>query len=498
MPMLVCAALCLSALARAETSPRSFISEHTATISGKPVRFEANFEEFLVPDGSGTTALSLFATSYIRKDPEPDVRRPVVFIFNGGPSAAATGLHMQLGPRQTASGGDAAGEGALSFADNSDSLLDVADLVMFDPAETGYSRVLPGGRRDYFYGVAGDAYSLAQLVEQWLVRHGRQSSPRYLLGESYGSVRAVVTADVLAKRGNPLDGVILFGDSIFLQETSRRTHNIISTAVSLPVLAMTAAYHGKANKHGKSDAQFLDEVYNFATTDYLLALAKGHTLSESSRRQIAQRLAQYTGIPSDYYLSHDLAIAKQDFNHDLLPGKLLDANDTRVARPAPPPAITADAAREQRTGNSQHPPVNVYGLYLQRELKVDLPGLEYRDLAPDSFWTWGWGNGCNAYLLSAGLCTTNSDKPNVFEDYDWPELLKRQFARPQFRAMIIAGYYDGLSSIGTHRYLQAQLGFPSARFELHEYAGGHATSADPVARPLVSADVRSFLLRGQR
>jgi pimeloyl-ACP methyl ester carboxylesterase len=131
---------------------------------------------------------------------------------------------------------------------------------------------------------------------------------------------------------------------------------------------------------------------------------------------------------------------------------------------------------------------------MHQELKVNLPGVDYRVLAPQSFETWDWGPGCNDYLQSAGLCNPDSPHPSIFMDYDYPEVLKRQFANPSFRAMIVAGYYDGLSSIGTHRYLAAQLGFPKDRFSVHEYAGGHMTAGDPKAQPLVTADIRAFLL----
>ena len=115
-----------------------------------------------------------------------------------------------------------------------------------------------------------------------------ERSPRSICsGESYGSVRQVVTGSLLAKRGVTLSGQIILGDSIFLMETSRRTHNIISTAVSLPLLAMTAAYHGKADKKGKTDAAFLDEVYAFGMSDYLLALSKGYTITDTEKRAIA-------------------------------------------------------------------------------------------------------------------------------------------------------------------------------------------------------------------
>ena len=496
--LLVLAFVVLAFAVAGEPSARSFATQHTAMIAGKKVTYDANFEEFIVNDNTGKPALSLFVTSYVRKAVRDASERPVVFVFNGGPSGAATGLHMQFGPRSSKVADDRhTADAAPTFADNADSLLDVADLVMFDPAESGYSRVLPEGSRDYFYSTAGDTDSLAQLVLAWARRHSRESSPKYLLGESYGSIRQVVTGDLLSARGAPLDGQIILGDSIFLMETSRRSHNIISTAVSLPVLAMTAAYHGKADTHGLSDAAFLDEVYSFALGDYLIALSKGHNIHQADKRAIAERLAAYTGIPASYFLDHNLTIAKQDFNRELLPGKQLDASDTRIVSSALPPPKDPEEVRAQRTEQTAAPSRNLYGDYLHAELKVELPGLEYRNLAPDSFEMWDWGSGCNQYLQSAGLCTTKYDRRSIFVDYDWPEVLNRQFSNPKFRTMIIAGYYDGLSSIGTHRYLAAQLGYPSDRFELHEYPAGHATAADPAVRPKVLKDVKAFLVKAR-
>ncbi len=493
--LVLCASLHITQ-ARAEDSPRKFVTQHVTSLAGHKIPYTATVEEFVVNDKAGRPALSLFTTSYVRSDVGAANSRPVVFLFNGGPSAAAIGVHLQFGPEHEAHARSEQGQGAPTrFENNPYSLIDVADLVVFDPAETGYSRILNEADRAYFYSTAGDCDSLAQLVVAWLQRHARAQSPLYLLGESYGSVRQVVTGSLLAKRGVSLSGQIIMGDSIFLMETSRRTHNIISTAVSLPLLAMTAAYHGKADKHGKSDAAFLDEVYAFAMTDYLLALSKGYTLAASEQHTIASRLAAYTGIPADYYLTHGLTIAKQDFNRQLLAGKLLDANDTRIARPLPPPPKNSADARQQRNGDPMEPYHKVYQDYMTRELQVNLPGVDYQVMAPGSFDDWDWGPGCNDYLQSAGLCNPNSTHPSVFVDYDWPEMLKRQFANPKLRAMIVAGYYDGLSSIGTHRYLAAQLGYPRDRFSIHEYAGGHMTAGDQRAQPEVASDIRAFLTK---
>src|ERR1700712_2390146 len=286
-----------------------FSTQHVTKLAGGPVRYQANVEQFVVDDAAGKPAARLVTTSYVRKDVGDLAHRPVVFLFNGGPSASAIGLHVQFGPLEECPAQDRVKGAAICFQDNPESLIDVADLVMFDPVETGYSRMLPGAAPDYFYSAEGDADALAQLVEQWLTAHHREHSPRYLLGESYGSIRQVLAADLLRKRGTPISGEIIFGDSIFLMETSRRTHNIVSTAASLPLLAMTAAFHGKADKHGKSDAAFLDEVYAFAMQDYLPALAKGYDLGEHERHTMAEKLQGYTGIASSYFLDNGLAIS---------------------------------------------------------------------------------------------------------------------------------------------------------------------------------------------
>ena len=483
-------------LADADTVPRKFVTQHVWSVERHKITYTAAVEEFLVNDKAGQPGASLFTTSYIRSDVAAATTRPVVFLFNGGPSAAAIGVHLQFGPEREAHDRKREADAPTRFEPNPHTLLDVADLVAFDPAETGFSRVLNPADREYFYSTQGDGDSLAQLVVAWLQRHARTGSPVYLLGESYGSVRQVVTGSILAQRGVTLGGQIILGDSIFLMETSRRTHNIISTAVSFPLLAMTAAYHGKADKHGLSDQAFLNEVYAFAMSDYLLALSRGHTLTDSDQRAIAARLAAYSGISADYYLTHGLAIAKQDFNRELLQGQLLDANDTRIAKSLPPPPTNSEEARKQRNGDPMEAYHRVYKDYMIQQLQVSLPGLDYQVLAPGSFENWDWGPGCDDYLQSAGLCNPNATHPSVFVDYDWPEMLKRQFANPRFRAMIVAGYYDGLSSIGTHRYLAAQLGYPQDRFSIHEYAGGHMTAGDPKAQPQVASDIRTFLSGG--
>lgn len=488
--LLACCIVTAAPALGVDAATAAFTTSHSAEIRGGTLRYTATVEEFAIADASGAPALRLFSTSYVRTDVRDAASRPVVFLFNGGPSFAAIGVHMQFGPIHETPAD------APRFAANPDSLIDVADLVVFDPAETGFSRVLRESARPYFYSVRGDADSLAQLVVQWTERHARKTSPLYLLGESYGSIRQVVAGSILRERGVALRGQVIFGDSIFLAETSRRSHNIVSTAVSLPLLALTAAYHGKADRKGRTDAEFLDEVYAFSIDEYLVALAKGASLPPRERAAVAAKLQAYTGIPASYYEQNGLAIAKQEFNRRLLDGKLLNANDTRLAAPLPPPPKNQDEASKQQIGNLLDPYERRYRAYMANELGAKVPGVEYRIQAPGSFESWNWGVGCSPMLATAGLCSPGGTQPTPFNDYDWPDMLRKQFDDPSFRTMIVAGYYDGLSSIGTHRYLASQLYFPADRFSIREYPAGHMTAEDPVVRPKVLQDVRDFLTKG--
>jgi Serine carboxypeptidase len=477
-----CSLVPLSSMTAAQTAPLRCVTRQSVSIGGQEVRYRALVERFIEDDAAGAPALSLVVTSYLRDEATDAARwRPVIFLFNGGPSDSSSGLHMELGPLQPEPASRDGQRAAARFIDNPDSLLDVADLVFFDPAETGFSRMLPGGVRAHDYSLEGDADSLARLVIAWVHRHGRERSPLYLLGESYGSIRAVVTARKLQKALR-VSGLILFGNSLPIRETS---DGIVGAATALPMEAMAASYHGLVSSHGLSPERFLDAAYDFAIDRYLPALAQGNALPPRHARQIAAEVSAFTGIPAGYYLAH----------HLVAPRPL--ASDTRALQPAaldPAERPPTTGSRPRRARRPSEPP-SVLGEYLRTVLHVRSRGLRYREFAPDSFKTWDYGSGCDGWMRAKELC--NPSQRTVFSDYDWPGMLLELFAtQPRFRAMIVAGYYDGLSSIGQTRFMLAQHGYPRDRLEYREYASGHATAADPKARAEVARDIRAFVRAG--
>ena len=182
-------------------SGQSFETTHHGTFNGVAVDYVATFDETLITGEDGKETASFFATSYVRKDVTDAASRPVVFFWNGGPSSPSMWLHIAgFGPRRLVvpAAVDAPIAPPYETTDNEHTILDVADLVFIDPVETGFSRILPAGDKDHFYSDDGDAASNAQFVQAWSAKNGRERSPKFILGSSYGSIRAALVAGILA------------------------------------------------------------------------------------------------------------------------------------------------------------------------------------------------------------------------------------------------------------------------------------------------------------
>jgi carboxypeptidase C (cathepsin A) len=184
-------------VAAGQNTPRSFVTKHTGGFNGQRINYLATVGETILQNETGTATASFVSISYVRADENDKARRPVIFAFNGGPGSSSVSLHMgALGPKRLVFPADLNAEIAPPYqlVDNHYALLDVADLVLIDPVETGYSRLLPGAKRESFFSAIGDAKAVAQFIQAWLKANGRESSPKYVVGESYGTIRAVLVA----------------------------------------------------------------------------------------------------------------------------------------------------------------------------------------------------------------------------------------------------------------------------------------------------------------
>lgn len=451
--------------------PAPITTPLAGTFNGRKVRYDARVEPIEATGTDGKTTARLVAISYVAKDAKPD--RPVIFAFNGGPISPSYILHMgALGPKRVAVPDDIAVPAAsFRLVDNPYTLLDVADLVFFDPAGTGFSRLAPGVDPQSQFGNVADSRQLASLVIEWTKAHGRTGAPLYLIGESYGTLRAPEAAHQLQAAGVDVAGIVLLGQAVNIVEYAQRRGNIISYAVSMPTLAAIAWSHGKADAKGRSFDRFMADVRDFAANEYLPVLFQGDTAPAQSQRTVAAKLQEYTGLPADWYLGHQLRITKVDYQRQLLPGQRLGTNDARYAGPADGPD-PFDVVPDRYAELFRH--------YLESDLKAGAVG-DYVTQSPfrGGLNGWDWG-------------------PNKSPFGDWPygraigELFEKN---PGFRLFVANGWTDTQTTVGAMDYLVAQSGWPRARLRTATYQGGHMPYTIEASLKAFTDDVRAMVER---
>ncbi|MDQ1155516.1 S10 family peptidase [Brevundimonas sp. SORGH_AS_0993] len=465
----------LPALARTPSGRQ----RRVGVFNGRSIAYTAGLDEIVVVDAQGAPFARFVCTSYVRDDIERR-DRPVLFAFNGGPSSSSATLHMlALGPKRIELEQDPKAP-ALSPArlvENPETVLDVADIVLIDPPETGFTRVLSESGRKDAYSVEGDARAVSDFIRAWIKANGRETSPKYVLGESYGTIRAAVMAGQLAQ-DMPLDGVFLFGQAINMIETSQRVDNMIAYATNLPALAAIAVYHGKVDKGPRAMNRFIDDVYAWGMTDYLAALVQGQSLAQPRRRAVAAELERLTGIDADFYFDGDLTISKVAFAGMLLAdrGQRLGVYDARYVGPAPTQGRRPQDPFEAKVSAGVLPMMQ---RYLRTELAPERDAADYRPLAPGAdAWTYDPTGGAGG----------------PFNEYDYPARLVPAFnANPRFRLMIGTGIYDLTTTVGPALYLAAQSDYPVERVIQRRYEGGHMAYTNRPALTAFTRDIRSFV-----
>ncbi|WP_431470569.1 S10 family serine carboxypeptidase-like protein [Sphingosinithalassobacter sp. LHW66-3] len=476
LPLLAIALAAAAAPAVAQTEPLVRSDRSAATGQG-PVTVTTEMGLVAIESAPGVRDATAGYLSYSLADAPSE--RPVLFIFNGGPGASASYLHMgALGPVRARVPQDprAPLPDAAAIETDPQTLLDLADLVFIDPPGTGFSERAPDADAGFYNSVAGDADAAAQLVAQWLDAHGRATAPVFLLGESYGTIRAVAMLDALAERRPELrvEGVVLLGQALNMIETSQRPDNILSYVVSLPSLAAIACYHGKAVQPCEPDA-ISRTAARFAGTEYLRALFQGSAIAADEKRRVAERLEQLSGISADYYLANDLRISKERFRVELLrdEGLVVGRYDARYVAPRPadagavvgPDAFSAVSALYEGAMRA----------YLARDLGL-ADADAYKVIAiPEGSWAYGGG-----------------DTP--FADWPFMESVERAMARePALRLFVGTGIFDLTTTIGAADYLIAQSSIAPDRYRLERYPAGHVAYSDDASWRKLVGDLRSFL-----
>jgi len=414
------------------------------------------------------------------RNPQSAVR-PLTFAFNGGPGASAVWLHMgAFGPKRAILADDGTSlPPSNELVDNEHTWLEFTDLVFVDPVGTGFSRPGPGVDANQFYEVQKDIEIATDFVRLFVTQHERWLSPQFLVGESYGTARAVGMARRLQDRyGLYVGGLILLSSALNLGAISFDPGNDLPYALSLPSYAAVAQYHGQLRERSASDPErSLQKVQAWALGDYLAALAQGRLLSPAQSREIAKRLAEYTGLPEDVIVQNRLRISTVGFAQGLLgrEGRVLGLLDGRVTAPNVP--LPRRPWIDPSLFIVEGPFVATFNSYVRTQLgfKTDRPYIFLSDKANES---WNWGPGRQGYLNVA------------------PVLAEAIGLDNRLRVFAAAGYYDLTTPYLSQEYVFNHLDLPPGleqNITFRHYHAGHQIYTSQDALRQLTDDVRTFV-----
>ena len=296
-------------------------SRQQVEIDGKTIQLIAQAGTYKLRDEENKP-LALFGyTSYIKEGASST--RPIVFAFNGGPGSSSFWLHMGvLGPKRIAvNDPEYTSAAPYQIVNNNYSILDIADLVMIDPVGTGLSVPLGAHTFDEFWGVDQDIRSISLFITQYLIEQGRMNSPKFLLGESYGTFRNAGIMDHMLNQGIAMNGVIMVSAVFDLRTLIFPPDDDLPYLMHFPTYAASAWYHNQIPDKEPDLEMFIDEIRDFTEKSYAPALFKGDRISSEQKNTIADQLSQYTGLSKDYWLKSNLRVTGSEYFAEALRSK---------------------------------------------------------------------------------------------------------------------------------------------------------------------------------
>lgn len=460
---------------------------HSVQVAGQTVEYTATVGSIILRDGSEEPTGELFYTAYFRANVPDRVSRPVIFAYNGGPGSASFWLHMGImGPRRVRT--PVVGHQApppYEIVDNPHTLLDVADIVMIDPIGTGFSHTLGEAEGSDFWGLDEDAASLAQFIRRFLSRHQRWNSPRYLLGESYGTTRSAVLAGHLQRANIDLNGIVLVSAVLQFNTLQFAEGDPIPYIVNFPSYAVVAEYLGTLPGGKPADlAAFMAEVERWSTTEYATALLAGSTLDPAVRSRVIEQMHQYTGLDPDFLDKADLRVTAPQFEAELLrdEGRVVGRLDARFTGPAGDLLAQGPSHDPQSTAISSAY-TSAFNHYLRAELGYD----GEREYVP-SGGTRGWN-----WQRSGGGVPFGQGSPNV-----GPDLARALTRNPKLEVLLINGIYDLATPYFAAVWGMDQLGLPADlrdNIARADFAAGHMMYVEEALLPQWRDTLTDFLAR---
>ncbi|WP_445382277.1 S10 family peptidase [Robiginitalea sp. IMCC43444] len=479
--LLFLSTLLLSSQNRKIPVDTTVVTQHSVTANGQSFSYTAETGTQPVWDEMGEPIATLHYTYYTRNNIKDRASRPLLISFNGGPGSGSVWMHLAYtGPRVLRIDDEGYPVQPYGVDSNPYSVLDVTDIVYVNPANTGYSRTIPEtGKdvdRDKFFGINADVAYLAEWLNTFVTRHNRWSSPKYIIGESYGGTRVMgLSLAMQNQQWMYLNGVIMVSPADY---KVLRQDNPVSSALNLPYYT-AAAWHQKAlppSLQQKDLLEILPESETFTINELIPAIAKGGFIPEQERQAIASKMSYYSGLSEKEILDHNLDVPTSYFWKALLRdrgGYTVGRLDSRYLGIDKMLAGTRPDYNSEITSwlHSFTPAINYY---LQEELKFKTD-IKYNMFGPVRPW--------------------NNENDNTRDN-----LRQAMAQNPYLNVLIQSGYYDGATTYFNAKYTMWQVdpsGRMKDRFEFKGYRSGHMMYLRREDLKQANDDLRAFILRTQ-
>ncbi|MBN9351085.1 MAG: hypothetical protein J0H55_10400 [Chitinophagaceae bacterium] len=459
------------------TKPQKSITQGSVTVEDTRINYQAVAGTLILKSKDNKPTCSMFYVAYFKDGLSDESQRPVTFIYNGGPGSATLLLHILAGgPRRVFLSDTAHFNAPYKTVNNEYSLLDVSDLVFIDAPGTGFSRIITkkmggeGTSKD-FYGADPDAQAFAQFITTFLSEYGRWNSPKYLMGESYGTFRSALVSKILEMEdGVSLNGIILISQILNIGNMSDNpamNPGIYQPYIFLlPSFAAVAWYHHKLPNRPEQLLPFLDEVKHFAENDYTLALQKGSLLDSSSFDQIAEKLHDYTGLSVSYIKKANLRVGGLEFEHELLEkeGMITGRFDARYK----------DYAIN---------PMGQYQIYDPADAHIDAQFIStFNDyvrnvlhFGKDQNYLVGSDDAYNQWNYNHKIPSETDPMENTYSN-SMPDLAQAMIYNPKMKVMLNMGYFDLATPFFEGEYEMHHLPIPNElqkNISYEYYYSGH-------------------------
>jgi carboxypeptidase C (cathepsin A) len=464
----------------------SSVTDHSIKIGGQTIPYKATAGTILLKNDKDEPTALIYYTAYTRTDSKDLSLRPLAFLYNGGPGSSSMWLHMgSFGPKRVATANAGVTPPApYKLEDNPSCLLDKADLVFIDPVGTGFSKAVGKAQDKDFWGIDPDASSLAQFVQSYVTRNNRWNSPKFLIGESYGTFRNAALANLLQSRdGIYLNGLVMVSSVWDLGTISFYPGLDLAYILYLPSYAATAWYHKMLKDRPDNLNAFLDEARSFAKGEYAAALVKGDTISEAEKAAVAKKLARFTGLSEDYLIKSDLRVRLFRFMQELQRSRGLTTGrlDARFSGPTYD-LINDSADYDPQASAITGAFVAAFNMYVREDLKFgqDKTYHLYADFK-DHRWDWKHDGGFGFFPGS----------PSVVQD-----MAQAIITNPHLQVEMEDGIYDLATPFMESEYSTEHLGLPeNLRKNIRHkyYEAGHMMYLRPEDLSTLKSNVAAFI-----